>query len=140
MKKLHFLLAALFLICFSGFAQKVKFKKGEVLVDNIVWLKYEGCGTFDGTCSFMNLEGKEIIFMKTIIVEGGTSRTPSNPQGKLVYTQISFLGLDKKIELAETDKKIVQILYKSNVVVNGVLVEENVDILVQKYGTEFSGR
>lgn len=130
----------LLVVCSTGFAQKIKFKKGSLLIDDTEWLKYTDCGTFDEACSLLNLNGEEIIFIKTIGVPDGLPRTQANPKGNLVYKQISFLGLDKKIELDKTDKAIIEILYNSKVVVNGKLDPEKVNLLVEKYGTEFSDR
>jgi len=62
----------LFLSCifmgFSANAQKVKLKKGEVLIDKVAWLTYVDCGTFDAVCSLYNKNEEEIIFLKTIYI------------------------------------------------------------------------
>jgi hypothetical protein len=124
-----------------GFSQKVKFKKGEVLVDDALWLKYQDCGTFDSTCSLLNKENEEIIFFKFISVKGAEPRTQSNPDGTLRYVEISFLGEKKKIELKKTQKDCIELLYNSKVVnEDGTLNTEKVDRLVEKYGKEFSDR
>ena len=124
-----------------GFSQKVKLKKGEVLVDDALWLKYQDCGTFDSTCSLLNKENEEIIFFKFISVKGAEPRTQSNPDGTLRYVEISFLGEKKKIELKKTQKDCIELLYNSKVVnEDGTLNTEKVDRLVEKYGKEFSDR
>jgi hypothetical protein len=135
-----FSLIVLTTFSFSGYAQKVKFKKGDVLVDNVAWLKYDGCGTFDSTCSLMDFNGEELMFVKVVVVEGVNPPTKLNRQGDLTYKQITFLGLDRKIELQESDKKVIEILYKAKILAGGKLDPDRVDILVEKYGTPFSDR
>ena len=125
---------------YSGYAQKVKFNKGDVLVDNVAWLKYDGCGTFDSTCSLMDFNGEELMFMNVVVVEGVNPPTKLNRQGDLTYKQITFLGLDRKIELQVSDKKVIEILYKAKILAGGKLDPDRVDILVEKYGTPFSDR
>ena len=140
MKKLVLIVFMLF--SFLGFAQKFKYKNQEVLVDGNVWLKYDGCGGFNTFCSLTNTtNGDEILFIKIIRVSGVEPRTSSNTSGDLVYCEVSFLGLGKKIELQKTYKSIVELLYKSKVVNDDqTLNEDKVNLLIEKYGTEFSDR
>lgn len=136
-----FFTVLLLAVSFLGFSQKVKLKKGEVFVDDTVWLKYNECGSFDSTCSLLSKSGEEILFFKFISVDGAEPRIPSNPQGTLRYVEISFLGLNKKIELKKTQKDCIELLYNSKVVnEDGTLNPEKVDRLVEKHGTEFSDR
>ena len=139
MKKI---LVLLFLsISFSGFSQKIKLKKGEVLVNKELWLKYENCGALSQFCSLLNLEGEELIFVKFFSVEGGTRRTKANSKGTIHYQEIVFLGLDKTIEVQETQKSILKLLYNGKVInEDGSLDKENVSRMVEKYGTPFSDR
>ena len=124
-----------------SFSQKIKLKKGEVLVDETVWLKYQDCGGFQSTCSLLNKEGEEIIFFKFINVKGAEPMTSANPDGTLRYVEISFLGLKKKIELKKSQKDCIEVIYNAKVVnEDGTLNTEKVDRLVEKYGTEFSDR
>ena len=140
MKKVLLFLLMLFSVL--SYSQKFKFKNQEVLVDGSTWLKYDGCGGFDSFCSLVNTtNGDEIIFIKVIRVSGVEARIPSNPDGDLVYWEVSFLGLNKKIELKKSSKSIVELLYKSKVInEDQTLNEEKVNLLVEKYGTEFSDR
>jgi len=136
----------LFLSCifmgFSANAQKVKLKKGEVLIDKVAWLTYVDCGTFDAVCSLYNKNEEEIIFLKTIYINGAEPVTASNPNGKLVYVEVIFLGEDKKYEIGKrTQKNIISDIYKGNVVnEDGSLNSERVKRLVEKYGTPYSDR
>lgn len=142
MKNINFIALILF-SCFSlsCFSQKIKLKKGEVLVDEVVWLKYQDCGTFQSTCSLLNKENEEIIFFKFISVKGAEPRTQANPEGTLRYVEISFLGEKKKIEVQKTQKDCIELLYNAKVVnEDGTLNSEKVERLVEKYGKEFSDR
>uniref|UniRef100_UPI00404B85C8 hypothetical protein n=1 Tax=Flavobacterium sp. TaxID=239 RepID=UPI00404B85C8 len=98
MKKLLIVLFLAF--SFLSFAQKFKFKNEEVLVDGNLWMKYEGCGGFNTFCSLINFSNnEEVIFTKVIRVPGVEPRTSANSSGDLVYFEVSFLGMNKKIEL-----------------------------------------
>lgn len=142
MKNINFIALILFsFFSLSCFSQKIKLKKGEVLVDEVVWLKYQDCGAFQSTCSLLNKENEEIIFFKFISVKGAEPRTQANPEGTLRYVEISFLGEKKKIEVQKTQKDCIELLYNAKVVnEDGTLNSEKVERLVEKYGKEFSDR
>lgn len=124
-----------------SFSQKIKLKKGDVLVDEAVWLKYQDCGSFQSTCSLLTKENEEIVFFKFISVKGAEPMTKSNPDGTLRYVEISFLGEKKKIEVQKSQKDCIELLYNAKVVnEDGTLNSEKVDRLVEKYGKEFSDR
>lgn len=128
-------------ISLIGFSQKIKLKKGDLLVDEVVWLKYRDCGTFDSSCSLLGKDGEEIVFFKWMNIDGAEPKTASNPKGVLHYVEIVFVGQKMKIELQKTQKDCIEILYNSKVVnQDGTLNPEKVDRLVEKYGTPFSDR
>lgn len=132
----------LLVISFSGFAQKVKLKKGDVLVDDVLWVKYDGCGGFDSYCSLMDSKGEEeLIYIKSVTIEGGSPVTSTNSRGDLMYTEVVLVGTNKKFEIEhKSHKSIVEILYKAKVVKDDKLDAEKVDRLVEKYGTPVSDR
>ena len=133
MKNLRSVLTLLFLgICLTGFGQKIKLKKSDVLVDEVVWLKYDGCGMMQSHCSVMNLKGEEIIFIKSI----------DSPFDEFMYSEVKFLGMNLMVEFERTsNKSIFEFLYKGKVVdENGDLDEEMVQRLVEKYGTPVSDK
>ncbi|MDI9256140.1 hypothetical protein [Flavobacterium sedimenticola] len=139
MKK--FLLVISLSIVSLGFSQEVKLKKDQVFVDDQHWLNSDGCGMFSSTCSLTNLSGDEIIYMKYIELKGVEPITNYNKTGNVSYTEIKFLGFNVSIELQETYKKIIKILYAAKVVnPDGTLDEEKVQKLVEKYGNAFSER
>ena len=56
---------------FYGFSQDIKLKKGIVTVDNVNWLKYDGCGGWDQVCTVYNLNGEEIFnlnFLRNLVI------------------------------------------------------------------------
>ena len=129
------------LVSYQGFAQKIKLKDHIVTVDDVAWLKYQDCGSFDRTCSLQNMNNEELIFFKFINIEGAEPTSQSNPKGNLAYVQVKFLGFNKLFEIQKTQKNIIQLLYNAKVVnEKGELDEEKAAILVEKYGTEFSDR
>jgi len=143
MKPLQFLLLVIALgISINGFSQKVKLKKGDVLVDEAVWLKYDGCGGFDNTCSISNLAGDEIIFMNFVRIDGAGTLTKSGTQFDLTYFEVKFLGMNAVTEFEDhTARKILELIYKGGLVqADGTLDEEKVERMVEKYGTPVSAR
>ncbi|RZJ31317.1 MAG: hypothetical protein EOO48_02450 [Flavobacterium sp.] len=137
-----FLTVILIGLSVSAFAQKVKMKKGDILVDDVAWLKYDGCGTFESICSILNLQGEEIIFIKTYNLEGEAPISPSNPKGNLYYHEVKFLGMNLSVEFEDrTQKKILELIYKGKLVdEKGQLDEEQVQRFVEKYGMPVSAR
>lgn len=136
-----FLIVMFFGISFTSFAQKVKLKKGDVLIDEVVWLKYQDCGGFDKTCSLLDKNNEEIVYLNWVTVPGAEPRTKSNPNGNLTYVEIKFLGLKKSFEIQKSQKDIIKMLYNSKVINEDLTVnEEKAESMVEKYGTEFSVR
>ncbi|MFN3967360.1 hypothetical protein [Flavobacterium sp.] len=132
MKKLFTVL--FLLISLASFSQKIKLKKGDVLVDEKEWLKYKK-DVFD--YSILNLKGDEIIFIKYVV--RGPNNQVFSKEGEPNYYQISFLGLNKKVEIRRFEKDILEILYSAKVVnEDGTLNPEKVETLVEKYGNQFS--
>lgn len=135
------ILIAVVLISFCAVSQEVKLKKGQVLIDGNAWLKYIDCGGFDATCSLLNNNGEEIIFLKWIRVSGVEPITKYNRDGDIMYAEISFLGLNKKFEIQRRQKDIIEMIYNGRVVnQDGTLNEEKVNRMVEKYGSPFSDR
>lgn len=136
-----FLVVFALTVSFSGVAQKVKLKKGEVLIDDVTWLKYTDCGGMDPTCSLLSSGGDELVFMKWIGIDGVEPYSKANPHGTLRYVEIVFLGMDAKIEIQKSQKDIIAMIYNSKVVTpEGKLDADKVARFVEKYGTPFSDR
>ena len=142
MKSLKLLFTvALVTISFFGFSQKVKLKDNVILVDEQPWLKYQDCGSFDRTCSLLNMNNEELIFFRFFNIEGGTPTSASNPKGMLAYVEIKFLGFNKSFEIQKTQKGIIQLLFNAKVInEKSELDEEKAAVLIEKFGTEFSDK
>ena len=124
-------------VSFFGFSQKVKLKKGEVLVDKVLWSKYKEFNTFD--YSIYNLKGDEIIYLK--YVKQGPNNMVFSREGEPNYYEISFLGLNKKIEIRNFAEEILSIIYDSKAVnEDGTFNQEKVDRIIEKFGTPFSDK
>jgi hypothetical protein len=136
MKKLFTVL--FLLVSLISLSQKIKLKDEVVLVDDVAWLKYDGCTGFKyQACSLLNNNNDEIIFFKFIV--RGTDNMVFNKGGDPNYYVVSFLGLNKKLEIRELPKDIIKIIYNAKVVnEDGTLNEDKVNRLVEKYGSTFS--
>ena len=123
---------------FYGFSQDIKLKKGIVTVDNVNWLKYDGCGGWDQVCTVYNLNGEEIIYMKLL-------SKPDTVDQK--YWKVNFLGVNKSVDLDFSEGfglingKLLKKFYDAKVVnEDGTLNEERVQRMVEKYGTPFTDK
>jgi|APLak6261690937_1056196.scaffolds.fasta_scaffold26695_2 hypothetical protein len=123
---------------FYGFSQDIKLKKGIVTVDNVNWLKYDGCGGWDQVCTVYNLNGEEIIYMKLL-------SKPDTADQK--YWKVNFLGVNKSVDLDFSEGfglingKLLKKFYDAKVVnEDGTLNEERVQRMVEKYGTPFTDK
>lgn len=130
------------LVCFLSSAQDIKLKKGDILVDGTSWLHYDGCGAFSSTCSLQLLSDKEeVIYMNFVRVAGVEPISNYNKTGDLTYVDVKFLGLNATIEIKDTFKKVIEIIYNSKCInEDGTLNEEKVLRLTEKFGTPFSDR
>jgi hypothetical protein len=126
-------------IAFFSYSQKVRVKKGNVLVDEVVWMTCLEPAQY--TFSLLDKKQEEIVFIKPVYVPGGAPRTQSNPNGNFSYFVIKFLGLKKQFELDTNYKDVLKILYLSKAINEDLTInEEKANLIVEKYGTEFSDR
>ncbi|HEU0136397.1 MAG TPA: hypothetical protein VFQ50_03835 [Flavobacterium sp.] len=136
--------ALLFIVLISTccYSQKVSLKKGEILIDEIAWMKYTECGAFDSTCSVINMNGDEVIFMKLIKIPGAEPITNYNRDGSLTFKEVKFLGFNTMVEFeGTTDKKILALIYNAKLIdEKGELDDEKVQRFVEKHGTPVSDR
>ncbi|WP_396157044.1 hypothetical protein [Flavobacterium sp.] len=111
------------------FAQKIKIKDNIAYVDEKPFLKVSDCGIFKEECSISNLDGKEIIFLDNL----------TDPRRPGTYFRAVFIGLNTTIEIKQSLKTLLEILYKNKVVGDdGTLIRDNVKILFEKYGNRIS--
>ncbi|HPF97231.1 MAG: hypothetical protein R2802_08440 [Flavobacteriaceae bacterium] len=126
------------LVSSLSFSQKIKLKKGEVLVDNEVWVKYDGCGGWDQMCSIANLNGDELIYMKLLA-------KPETVDEK--YWKVNFLGTQMSLDLnynegfGNINSRLLEKFYNAKVInPDGTLNEEKVIRMVEKYGSPFTDK
>ena len=123
------ILAVLF-ITFSVSAQKVKIKKGIAYVDDVEYVKVEKEA---GNMSVYSLEDEEeLVYIKYY------DPTPSNKQNHDSYHIVRFIEFDVEVELDETRKKIIKMLYKGKVIKDGKIDEDRLKNFVSKYGSDES--
>ncbi len=137
--KTAIILFTLFL-SFAGFSQKIKIKKGQVSVDGVDMLYVKSDGAMTTEVSYYFIENDEEFLFTTYLDYTDPSKVSSgNPEGKVRYIEMNFIGLNKKFEIStRSRKKVVEFLLENGVIENGQLNEEAVDKLVQKYGMRFS--
>lgn len=138
----YFFTACLLSVSFWASSQNIKLKKGNILVDDVTWLTYEGCTGLKWTlCSIFNKNNEEVIFMKFIKRGNASDGMIFNRGGDPNYFELSFLGTGQKIEIKDTPEKIVTVLYKSKCInEDGTLNTAAVDRLVEKFGSSFSSQ
>lgn len=137
MKKL--VLFALFVLSISAFGQDVKLKKGTISVDDKEWAKYDGCGMFDAECTFF--KGELEINLQANVINDPTKIERANPEGRVFWYEVKFLGTNKSFEIQQTAKNVAKTLYKANVVnEDGTFNEDAIDKIIEKYGFQFSER
>jgi len=133
MKKI--LLGSMLIVSCLAFGQKIKIKKDVVYVDDKEWLKVEDDGL---NCSVFDKKMNEIIFMK-FIHQNTNDNMLFNGSGKPNYYLVKFIGTDKSIEIRELPKDILKIIYKTNVINSDLTLDQDkLNILVEKYGNDFS--
>ncbi|HEX9981522.1 MAG TPA: hypothetical protein VGB50_13255 [Flavobacterium sp.] len=139
MKK--FLSVAILLLCVATIsAQKVKFKKGSVLIDDVEVYKYEREGTMETISTLGSTE-----FM-TILSTSYEERNPAHyrPHGenfpalitRWVYT-VKFLASGRELVTDLNPKDIAKAVYKSGMIAeDGNIDEEKLNVFVNKYNND----
>ncbi|AZJ34742.1 hypothetical protein [Tenacibaculum singaporense] len=137
--KLKILLGLIALFTFTqvSLAQKIKLKKGKVLLDGKEILKYEREDFGVYQIHFYSLDSDdEILFFKR-----NDNETSSYFDDD--YTQIKFLGFKKSLEIKQKKswKKYLLWLIKKKVLdKNGKLNEDKADDLIENYDENITGR
>lgn len=130
--KTKILIAVFTLFTFTqiSFAQKIKIKNEIATVDGVEFLKIK---KDKSDKVITNLNDKELIFIRIF-----ADTRLSAPQYS-TYHKLIFIGLNKTIEIKESDKNIIEILYKNKAIdENGNLNDDAISLLVEKYGNEIS--
>ena len=138
MKKLLFLLLLVASVN-TSIAQKIKFKDDMCTVDGVDFLHWEkrSAGT-EVSVWGMNADGEELFIMYLDYADPNKI-TKSNPEGKVRWIELNFLGLKQKCEIdSRGHKGLIKFIIANKIYVDGNLSAENVERLIQKYGMRFS--
>ena len=136
MKKIPFILAIL-LITTTSYAQKIKLKKGDVLLDGKKVMTYdrEDWGTQKIHLFSLTDKKEQILMIKN---DNETSGYYDDD-----FLQIKFLQLGEMVELKSKKswKGIIAWLFKSNIIDdNGMVKEEEIDLFVKNYDENITDR
>ncbi len=133
------LLSLFFLfLTFSSFSQKVKIKDEIATVDGEDYLQLKrNRGT---EVSIFELDStKEVLFARYMSYTDFSLVTRSNPEGKVRWLELKFLTLNLVCEVPSMSQKgLVKLLHENNIFVDGVLNDDNVQTLIQKYGSTYT--
>ncbi len=132
------LILSLFSFVYS-FSQKVKFRNGDVLIDDVFWMKYLDCGFASKNCSLVDHNGDEIVYIQKISNNSTDVSYYGITQTYDSYNEVKFLGTKMYFEIKGSVQDIIRALYVSKVInENGELDKERASRLVEKYGTSIS--
>tara|TARA_A100000171_G_C2016517_1_gene88998 strand:- start:56 stop:466 length:411 start_codon:yes stop_codon:yes gene_type:complete len=114
-------------ICLIGTmnAQKIKFKKGKVIIDNVECLNYDGDSN---NVELTTTDNKQTIFLKFI-------RTGIGQNGGL-YTKVIFVEQDKSFTSKSyifSKKLLIKKLLSDEVLVDCKIDESKIDKFLLKY-------
>ena len=89
--------------------------------------------------TIQNLEGKNLFILAWNDFEDARERTQSNPNGRVIYYEVTFLNEKKdKVEIAyNTFMNIMKLIYRSDLIKDGKLNPEAVELFVIKNGNKF---
>lgn len=132
----------LLLLSFSvlSFSQKVKFKKGNVIIDDVEIYKYDSEGS---STTLSTKEGEEFVSILSTFYEV-PNPARNHPGGhnypatikKFVYT-VRFLDSGKEFYTDLGDKGVAKAIYKAELFgEDGKLDEEKIDKFINKYNNE----
>lgn len=89
--------------------------------------------------TIQNLEGKNLFILACNVFEDARERSQSNPSGEVIYYEVTFLNEKKdKVEIAyNTFMNIMKVIYHSDLIKDGKLNPEAVELFVIKNGNKF---
>ncbi len=136
MRKILF--TAIFCACtFGVFAQKIKFKKDKILVDNTELVSFSKGGAFGSVSYELTELGTNKRIITLIQYDGGTHMELSDD-----YTQIKFLTNGEKAEISGGDlREAIKLLLKNEVLTkDGKLDETKIELFVKNYDEKITDR
>lgn len=125
----------------QSFAQKQKVKiKDEIASidgeDYIQWKKVSGTNAIS---VFEIGSEEEVIFLRWMSYTDPSQVSNSNPKGSVRWVQLQFLESELTCEIDSRGQKgLVRFFADNKLFVNGALDEEAVQLLVKKYGSNYS--
>ena len=132
-------LCGFFLTAFNANCQKVKIKNEVATVDGTEYLSIVTKALMSQISMFELESTSEVIFAQFFDYSDPSEVSSGNPQGKVRWIEIKFVTLDLTCEISSRGlKALIKELYVNDIFVNGLLNEEGVKKMVQKYGTSFS--
>jgi|GEM_PF-1615545 len=139
MKKL-FLFSLVALLSATAFSQKIKIDDNVAYLDGAAFLNWKSNGAFDTHISISALGAtKDEIFVSYLNYTDPKLVTSSNPKGTVSWIELNFIGLGLKCEIDNhTQKGLLKFILQNEIYVSGILNEENVSILIAKYGMRYS--
>lgn len=107
----------LLLVSITTYTQKVKFKKGNILVDGINWCKYEKVGTNNKEI-YTSLKGEEYLSVSFLSCGKG--------EDYVEYQEIHFFNTEiERFEVRLGYKDLIRNLIKEKVLEDGIFNLEN---------------
>lgn len=139
MKKLLPLVLLSFL-SITTYSQKIKIEDNVATVDGKPYLNWKSNGVFDPNTSISALDSqKDEIFVTYVSYKDPNRVTTGNPEGNVSWLELNFLAFGKKCEIDnKTQKGLVKFVIENKLYVDGALNEENVNLVIAKYGMRYS--
>ena len=136
-KKLVLTIAFTILLTAVGFSQKIKLKKGKVLVDGKAIMKYERESWGVYKVNLFSLETDDEL------IELNKNDNEAKAYYDDDFLQIRFLTLGKiaEVKTKKSFKKIIGWLLKKKVITaNGEINEEKIDLFIKNYDENITNR
>lgn len=122
---------------FLSYAQKVKFKKDKLVIDDKEIMKIETTGTFGANgYTLYQLNGDKPL-IDLISISNGTHMELSDD-----FTKIKFLTNGKKLEINGGNlKEAIKLMLKSELLkIDGTIDESKIDLFIENYDEKISDR
>ena len=139
----YLLLTVLLFVFASVHAQKVDVDEGIVTVDGTAYCKLVKKDCKLGLCDFsvQTLEGTEVAFIKWREYEDKDKRQQSNPNGRILFYDWTFLGSGAKCETDQVSQKnVAKILVDGPLFKDGAVNADGERKIVLVHGTRHSDR
>jgi hypothetical protein len=139
--RILFLLASLVSLSFVGIDKdKYELKDGVATLNGNPIFRLESTDKWATDYKLKTLEGKEVAFFKWYSIKDKNSISPSNPEGRITYYDVTFYesGLKCEMDANHTKKSLVRELHSHNMVFENQVNQESIKSFVLIHGTKFS--